>query len=57
MKLNVHYKIVFNYHIKHNLFKWKSNIICNTIHKEHNYKLINKYDIYKKVCDLIDKKI
>ena len=40
------------------LVKWKSNnIICNTIHTEHNYKLMNRDDIYKKVCDLIDKKI
>ena len=28
------------------LVKWKSNnIICNTIHKEHNYKLMNRDDI------------
>jgi hypothetical protein len=40
------------------LDKWKTNnIACNTIHKEHNYKLMNRNDIYDKVCDLIDKHI
>jgi hypothetical protein len=40
------------------LDKWKTNnIACNAIHKEHNYKLINKNDIYDKVCNLIDKHI
>jgi len=36
-----------------NLIKWKSNnILCNEIQK---YKLMNKNDIYKDICDLIDK--
>jgi len=40
------------------LDKWKTNnIACNAIHKEHNYKLMNRNDIYDKVCDLIDKHI
>ena len=38
------------------LEKWKSNnIVCNTIHKKHKYKSMNKNNIYKKVCKLIDK--
>lgn len=40
------------------LDKWKTNnIACNTIHKEHNYKLMNKDDIYAEVCNLIDEYI
>ena len=40
------------------LVKWKSNnIACNIIHEEHNYKLMDKNDIYNEVCDLIDKKL
>lgn len=69
-KLNERKEIFFDAWLKDNieiqkklfryvdLVKWKSNnFICNTIHKEHNYKLMNSNDIYKKVCDLIDKKI
>ena len=38
------------------LEKWKSNnIVCNTIHKKHKYKSMNRNNIYKKVCKLIDK--
>jgi hypothetical protein len=69
-KLNDRKEIFFNEWLKDNneiqkklfryvnLSKWKSNnIICNTIHKEYNYKLMNRNDIYKKVCNLIDKKL
>ena len=41
-----------------NLVKWKSNnIVCISIHKKHKYKLMNRNNIYKKVCNLIDKKL
>ena len=69
-KLNDRKEIFFDLWLKNNneiqkklfryvdLVKWKSNnIICNTIHKKKKYKSMNRDDIYKKVCDLIDKKI
>ena len=41
-----------------NLNKWKSDsIVCNTIHKKYKYKLMNINNIYKKACDLINKKL
>jgi adenylate kinase family enzyme len=41
-----------------NLTKWKSNnIACNTIHKKHKYKLLDKNEIYNEVCNLIDEKL
>jgi adenylate kinase family enzyme len=40
------------------LLKWKTNnIACNTIHKKHNYKIMDKNDIYHTVCNLIDELI
>lgn len=69
-KLNDRKKDIFDAWLKNNndiqiklfryvdLIKWKNNnIVCNTIHKEHNYKLMNINDIYNEVCDLIDKHI
>lgn len=41
-----------------NLTKWKSNnVACNAIHKKHKYKLLDKNEIYNKVCKLIDAKL
>lgn len=69
-KLNDRKKDIFDAWLKNNndiqiklfryvdLVKWKNNnIVCNTIHEEHNYKLMNINDIYNEMCDLINKKI